>query len=481
MSLRRLYLRNSGAMVMGNAVAQPLLLLSTVLLARELGPSRFGVFSFSFTVATLAGLAAGLGTDNILIRETNHSPEHRGTLLGSAALLRLVAALLVIAIVLLAVRALGYGLEYRKALMLASPYVVITTFWYLQEAFFKSSLDMHIAASMRIGARALLLSGVLALGWLLRVMSVANAIFITTLAQAIPLLIIAPVVVRRSRPSLSAKRSFVFLLLREGWPLALTDVLVVIFLRLDVLFLSHMTSPANVGRYYAAARLAEWLGAIPMALQATALPVLSKAYSERDPSAFAKAFQTALDLLALVLVPACLLISYLAARWIRLLVGADYVSAWPALSILAWAQVAGVTYTFSTTALIALRRQKMCIILSLMAVCVAGCLSWLLIPAWGITGAAVAATVAWGSGTAWMLWSPFGRSLLGGFLRSLRLPCGGAAVMLFTLHFLMPWYMGALVSLLSYLAVIYLFRSYLHPAPPEIALFPDAPALSIRA
>ncbi len=58
---------------------------------KYLGPAQFGRLAFAISFSTLVGASAGLGMDIILVRELARHPDRAGEILGSAALLRLVA------------------------------------------------------------------------------------------------------------------------------------------------------------------------------------------------------------------------------------------------------------------------------------------------------------------------------------------------------------------------------------------------------
>ncbi|MGH9471612.1 MAG: oligosaccharide flippase family protein [Terriglobales bacterium] len=472
--LRRKFLSNSGSMLLGNLIAQPLLLLATLLWARLLGPAQFGVYSFAFTLATLGGLVAGLGTDNILVREMSLHGHHKSALLGAALWLRCAAAVVVAAALVELTFAIGYAEPFRRATVYAAPYVLAVTLWYLEEAFFKSSLELRVAAQVRVAARLLLLAGIAGLWLLPRAMSCADALLVTAAAQLLPLSMVLPAILRRARPRFRAAGEFCRLLLREGWPLALSDVLVVLFVRLDVLFLSRMSSASSVGEYYAAARLAEGLGAVALASQATALPLLSQAFSRRDTAAFAHVCQIALELPMLAIVPACLVVTAVAGDLLRLLYGPAYAAAAPALKVLFWGAFGGLGYVLATTLLIAASRQRTCVLLSLLALATTAGLSPWLIPHWGALGAAMASAAALASNLVWMLTRPAWRPLLAAMLRALRVP-GLAALPMLGVLLGVPaaWYVRVTGGLLLYAAGVYLLRHWVHGQPPELSgLFP---------
>lgn len=66
-----------------------------VLLAKELGPSEFGVFSFWFATSTLVALATDLGTTNFLLNEIGRNRDSASSIFRRVAHLRLCLSLVV--------------------------------------------------------------------------------------------------------------------------------------------------------------------------------------------------------------------------------------------------------------------------------------------------------------------------------------------------------------------------------------------------
>jgi O-antigen/teichoic acid export membrane protein len=183
-------------------------------------------------------------------------------------------------------------------------------------------------------------------------------------------------------------------LLRDSWPLILSGMVTMVYMRIDQVMLREMVGEREVGLYSAAVRLAEVWYLVPMALVASLYPNLVAA-KQADEALFYRRLQRLYDLMAIlgyaIAIPGMLLAG-LVVRW---LYGVDYREAAPMLAILVWTTVfvnLGVARSLFLTAMNWTR-------LHLFTVAVGGAvnvgLNLLLIPRYGGVGAAIATCVAY--------------------------------------------------------------------------------------
>jgi PST family polysaccharide transporter len=127
-------------------------------------------------------------------------------------------------------------------------------------------------------------------------------------------------------------------LLREGWPLLVSGVLVVVALQADRLLLLRLAGETVAGVYAAAARFTELLHTLPLALGAVLLPRLT-ALKQTDADLYWRTARraTGLLILATTLLAAGLT---LGGRWLLpLLLGEKYRAAGDVLAVHGWSLV----------------------------------------------------------------------------------------------------------------------------------------------
>ena len=95
----RRYFANTSWMMVEKVVSMAVSLSVGVYVARYLGPTRYGLLSYSISFVALFSAIATLGLDGILVRNLVQEPEQREKLLGTAFILRIIGALLLLALV----------------------------------------------------------------------------------------------------------------------------------------------------------------------------------------------------------------------------------------------------------------------------------------------------------------------------------------------------------------------------------------------
>ena len=99
MSVLPSLVRNSGWLLAGTVAAKGLVLVSTLILGRQLGPDGFGLYTLVFAYLAFFELFADAGLDSLLVRDLARTPLDGPRRLGEALFLR---ALLTLAVLPLA-------------------------------------------------------------------------------------------------------------------------------------------------------------------------------------------------------------------------------------------------------------------------------------------------------------------------------------------------------------------------------------------
>jgi O-antigen/teichoic acid export membrane protein len=178
-------------------------------------------------------------------------------------------------------------------------------------------------------------------------------------------------------------------LLVAGLPLALSGIFDSIVFYTDSVMLSALTGAVAVGLYNAALRPLAATLVLPAVLAAALLPRMSRD-ARSDRPALATALGHSLKLVAALALPVAAFVLPTAEGWIRLLFGAPYVTAAPAMGVLAFAVAAVYVTTLTGHALVAADRQVVHLRLAAMCATLNVGLNLLLIPRMGFTGAALA-------------------------------------------------------------------------------------------
>jgi O-antigen/teichoic acid export membrane protein len=279
-SLAARALRHAGtASALGVRVgAAGLAYLLQIMLARSLGAEQYGVFSFAWSVVTIGGFLATLGTGQIAVRflaqyheAGSHSLAQGFIRAGIGATLAgsLGGALVVLA--LLPLVEAGYGTLSCAVLaigVVALPFFALTD---LMEGIARAQGWTIRALAppylVRTGVIILILIGALAAGGTLNAgAAMEAALFATFLAAIVQGALIGPKLRRTLPPARPAYDLPAWR--RAAIPTLLADLALLARQNIDLILLGLIAGPASAGIYFAATRIASLLGLIEFAVAA---------------------------------------------------------------------------------------------------------------------------------------------------------------------------------------------------------------------
>jgi O-antigen/teichoic acid export membrane protein len=183
-------------------------------------------------------------------------------------------------------------------------------------------------------------------------------------------------------------------LLKDSWPLMLSGIVVMIYMRIDQIMIKHMISEEAVGYYAAAVRLCEAWYFIPVTLCNSIFPAIVNAKNVSEEF-YNNRMQKLYDLLTWLAIGIALPVTIFSSHIIRLLFGNEFSTASPVLTIYIWAGVAVFLGVASSQYLINENLTKLSFIRSFVGMVINVVLNFILIPIYGIIGSAVATLVSY--------------------------------------------------------------------------------------
>lgn len=253
------------------------------LVARTLGPGNYGLLNFAISAAGILSILPYFGMDEITVRDIVNNPPGTNTTLGSVFILRLTGAGAVCIILsVFAVYFKGASVRNNMVLLCALPLIFQTSQVY--EFFLRTQMQNRLISFMNIAG--LLISCV----YRLLLIFYKAPLYCYAAAGALESAVICISAcitaysqgVRINHWKASTVRMKE--LLRDSWPVALSSVVILIYMKIDQLMLSWIQNDYATGLYAAAARISESWYFVPMSLSGSLLPVLLKKFTDRDPS-----------------------------------------------------------------------------------------------------------------------------------------------------------------------------------------------------
>ncbi|MDD5677970.1 MAG: polysaccharide biosynthesis C-terminal domain-containing protein [Kiritimatiellae bacterium] len=361
---------------------------------RYLGAERFGEYSFVWATATALAPLVALGCGRILIRDLAVDAARTGTLVASALLLNGALALLALGVMWGIV---GIMLPSPLALLAATLAIAAQSLLVMQQtvsAVFIARERMIYDPLIVIVTRVLLLALLLAI--MAAHLSYPFLFLANGVAGLIGLALASGILMRRfARPVWGVRRAELAYLAAQSAPVAGYNFLGQSFAFAGVLLLTQFQTLEQVSFFQAPQRVIAPLMILPMSLLFAFTPAIARLGADAGQGAALRAFYAlALRLILVVVLPVCLLMSWLAPQLVRGLFGADFAGAARSFGILGWSIAGFALSALLNTILTSLKKQNGLIITHLAALGVNLAIGPWLVMRYGSAGASAAFLVS---------------------------------------------------------------------------------------
>ncbi|MFG6100450.1 flippase [Leptothoe sp. ISB3NOV94-8A] len=317
-------------------------LISSIWLARYLQPSQYGALSYAIVFVSLFTNLTSLGLRDVVIREyinAKNSPDEEGLLtdvvLNTAIVLRCLAGILVIFFIVLYIF-FGVNDQLTKQIILIISVGLIFKVSEVFEYPFEANIDTK---STNIAKAIVWTSKMAVLGILIYykqpIYVLASLIPVEALISLIFLFFIYRNKKYRFQPLQLFSRQKAVDLLQDSWPLMISGLAVIIYMRADQVMLKSMVGNYEVGIYSAAAQLIEAIYVFPVAIINSILPKLIQAKSQED-TIFMAQQQRLYDATSLVSYGLISCTFILSRTLVIYIYGESYAKAGVILALLAW-------------------------------------------------------------------------------------------------------------------------------------------------
>lgn len=381
----------NAAWIIGCRIIQSGLALAvTMLSARYLGPSGYGLINYAASLVAFFVPVMQLGLNSTLVREIIADPEHEGETMGTALAMTFTSSIACLIGIATVSTCLNWGetetivVCILYSLLLVFQSLEMIQFWFQAKLLSKYTSLTILAAYVIVAAYriTLLLTG--------------RSIYWYAVSQAIDFAIIAAVLlilfrkVSGSRLRFSAKRAADMLGRSKHY--ILSSMMVTIFAQTDRIMLKMMLDEAAVGYYSAAVSCATLTAFVFVAIIDSARPSILEGKQTSD-EAFQKRMKTLYAVIICLALLQSAVITLLAKPIIHIMCGADYGVSVNALRIVVWFSTFSYLGAVRDIWILAEKKQKYLWIINLSGAAANVLLNAVLIPLWGVNGAAIASLV----------------------------------------------------------------------------------------
>ena len=386
------FVKNTSWILAGQIIRMLVSFLINIITTRYLGPSNYGVITYVTSYISFFTSIIALGLDGVIIFELVNDRENNGTILGTAMLMRLITSTVCVTAFMLLIRVTDGNdpttvtVAVLQAIQLPFLCLDSINFWY------QSRLESKYPVTVQTGAyiatsvyKVILLATGKSVEWF------GFAVSLDIIAIGLSYLFLYR---KHGGPRLRFSLHVAKRLLKSSFPFILANLMYVVYGQMDRIMIKQMIgSSTEVGLYSAALAICTIVGFIPVAILDSSRPVVMEAKGQ-DEYLYKLRFRQLAAAILWFSTLYSLGVTIFSRLIIFLLYGEAYLAANSCLKIAVWYTLFSYLGSAMNLWLICEKKNKYVFIFSCMGAITNLVLNCLLIPVWGINGAAVATFVA---------------------------------------------------------------------------------------
>lgn len=359
-----------------------------IYVARYLGPENFGVLSYSLALSAFSIAVSRLGMDAILVREIIGNELKAKVVIGTAFWLMIAAATIcyIFASFFVWSYEVGANEKIYISILLASPF--FTSFLVI-DYFFQSRVEAKYSTICK--AIVLMVMSIVKISLVLINAELSWFVLAFLLDHVLLAIFLLNMYIFRKGPmffgvfDVSAAKS----MLKSSWPMVLSAIAVLLYMRIDQVMIRNMLGIEEVGIYSAAVKIYESWMMLPYVISISLLPLMAK-LKMGDEELYIKRMTQIFRFLIWLSVLAALVAFLTGDQLVVMAFGNAYQESGGVVSIVMWAAVFAAMGAVSARYFNVEHMEKKIAVRTAVAAVINIALNFLLIPVYGIHGAAIA-------------------------------------------------------------------------------------------
>ncbi len=357
--------------------------------ARALGAAEYGVFSYVLGLAAFFTIFSDIGINTILTKEAAMNPEKSRQIFATSFRIKIIL-LVFTALLIIFVAPYFSKIEAAKPLLYFA--AMLTIFDGIREfaiAFFRAKEKMELEALVTTVTNvAITLFGFA----ILYFAPTARSLAITYGLSAGTGTILGIFILRKEFGSMNSafRRELLAPILRLAWPIAITSLVGIFMLNMDVIMLGALRTAEDVGFYSAGQKIIQLLYTLSSVLAVSLYPVLAKFVGQKNNGKTKELMEKGITASLLLAIPIVIGGVILSGEIIKFLYGESYLAAIPALRVLFFTVLLIFPGYHLTNYIMAHDKQKKAVPIILIGSLGNVIFNVLLIPLYGTVGAAIA-------------------------------------------------------------------------------------------
>ena len=387
------YLANTSWLFFEKILRMGVSFVVTIFVVRYLGPKDFGLFSYAISFFWLFGSLSTFGLESITTREIVKHPEKKDIINGTVFYLRIAGSIIAIICIALTLLIMGEETYTSGLIILLSGSFIFQSFSVI-EYYFRGIVQAKYNAYALFAS--VIFSSIFKVIFILIKAPLIYFVFAAML-EYISLaagLIVVYHINKNSIFSFKYSKQLASSLLKDSWPLMLSGLVVMVYMRIDQIMIKNMISDEAIGIYSVAVRISEACYFIPVTLCNSIFPAIVNAKNV-SPEFYNNRMQKLYDLLAWLAIGIAVPVTIFSDLIIKLLFGNEFLQAAPVLTIYVWAGIAVFLGVASSQYLINENLTKLSFNRNVIGMILNVILNFIFIPIYGLPGSAFATLISY--------------------------------------------------------------------------------------
>ena len=383
--------RNTAWLSGGELIARLTRAVLVIIAARILGAVEWGTLSYALSLAALFTVIADIGISSVLTRELVKHPDQQSAYLSTSFFIKLTLATAAALIIIFIAPYFSQIALSPIILLLAGLLVISDNLALFNNALIRSLEKMHLEAAGKIVTQTTILAvGLFVLWYSASAENLALAYLIGSITGAT----LIAWLLRHWLKKLFVgfNKHLAKKILNASWPFALMGMVGGIMLNTDIVMLGWFRSAADIGYYSISQRGILLLYAIPTLITTATFPSLAR-LAKTNKEDFTKVLSKSLQLIFLLALPITIFGIIASPKLIDLIFGPEYLAATTTLRLLLLTIPISYPAILIGNALFAHEKQKEFLKYSAISAGSNVIFNLMLIPTFGIEGAAVATII----------------------------------------------------------------------------------------
>ncbi len=332
MSLTRQVAHNTIYQAIGKIIATVLGVVAIALMTRYLGQEGFGQYTTIIAFLQFFGIMVDMGLTLITVQMIAQPEADQEKIIGNMFALRFFSALIFLSLAPLVALMTPYPAIIKLGIALTTFHFFFISLTQVLIGLFQKHLSTGRAAIAEVIGRIFLLIGIgLTIYFVQGILWIMGAVILGSLANFLIAYFLAKKFVRiKFRFDWPIWRKILIL----AWPVGISIIFNLIYLKADTLILSFLRPQNEVGLYGAPYRVLEILVTFPFMFVGLIMPPLTYHWAQQDKEKFKKIIQKAFDFLAIIAVPMVVGTYFLGRPIMTLVAGQEFVISGDILKIL---------------------------------------------------------------------------------------------------------------------------------------------------